>query len=159
LTPHVSCIVALVAALTTGACATVTRGNSEDVRFTSEPSGATVTTSMGTSCVTPCKMDIKRKQSFFAAFRHGAETRQIKVMPKTSGEGVAAGAGNILAGGLVGIAVDAGTGANLDHMPNPVHADFSVPQAAAQQTAEAHAKAVARAEAEAKAKKPAEGDT
>ncbi|QYX55805.1 translation initiation factor 2 [Roseovarius sp. SCSIO 43702] len=149
----------LAAVLTTGACATVTRGNSEDVQFTSAPSGATVTTSQGLTCVTPCTLDIKRNEAFYAAFRHKGQTRQIKVMPKTSGQGVAAGAGNILVGGLVGVAVDAGTGANLDHVPNPVHADFSKPQAAAQQIAEAHAKAVARARAEAKAKERAEDDS
>lgn len=31
-------------------------------------------------------------------------------------------AGNLVAGGLVGLATDASTGATLDHVPNPVSA-------------------------------------
>lgn len=130
------------AAMTTSACATVTRGSSEDVTFTSAPSGAVVTTSMGTSCKTPCKMKIRRSQEFGATFQMGRQKRVINVGTETAAEGVAAGAGNILAGGLIGVAVDAGSGATLDHMPNPVHVDFSRPQSQAQAVADAHAKAV-----------------
>lgn len=143
------------AALTTSACATVTRGKTEEVKFTSAPSGAAVTTSMGASCTTPCIMTVKRKQAFSAAFQRGQQKRMVKVAVKTSGEGVAAGAGNIFAGGLIGVAVDAGSGATLDHVPNPVHVDFSKPQSQTQAMAEAHAKAVRLAEAKAKAKERA----
>ncbi|MDP2581055.1 hypothetical protein Q8W37_14030 [Shimia thalassica] len=44
------------------------------------------------------------------------------------GSGGAALAGNILVGGIVGIGVDAATGSTLDHVPNPVIADFGRPQ-------------------------------
>lgn len=36
-----------------------------------------------------------------------------------SGKGAAGLAGNILVGGLIGVGVDAMTGATLDHSPNP----------------------------------------
>ncbi|MFC5385149.1 hypothetical protein ACFPLB_04115 [Aquamicrobium segne] len=38
-----------------------------------------------------------------------------------SGEGAAGLAGNVLIGGLIGVGVDAATGATLDHYPNPAH--------------------------------------
>ncbi|MCZ4353167.1 translation initiation factor 2 [Roseovarius aestuarii] len=142
-------------ALTLSACATAVRGTSEAVSFTSQPSGVQVTTSFGISCTTPCSMDIKRRQAFTAVFTHGKAKRMVNVASKTGAEGIAAGAGNVLAGGIIGVAVDASTGATLEHMPNPVHADFSKPQSAAQANAEAHAKAViaARAKKHQEAKK------
>ncbi len=139
----------MAAALTTSACSTVTRGNSEDVVFTSEPNGAHMTTSMGVGCTTPCTIDIKRKKAFTAVFQHGRETRTINVASKLGGAGVATGAANVIAGGIIGVAVDASTGATLDHLPNPVHADFTQPKSQAQAIAEAHAKAVVQAKAKA----------
>lgn len=41
-----------------------------------------------------------------------------------TGGGVASGAGNVIAGGLIGIGVDAGTGANKDLRPNPIIAQL-----------------------------------
>ncbi|QIE46916.1 translation initiation factor 2 [Pseudohalocynthiibacter aestuariivivens] len=152
------------ATLSLSACATVTRGNSEDVVFTSEPTGAQMTTSMGVGCTTPCTIDIKRRKAFSAVFQQGGETRTIAVASKIGGGGVATGAANVIAGGVVGIAVDASTGATLEHMPNPVHADFSKPQSQAQVIAEAHAKKIMQAKAKAtaeanKAKNPGQGPT
>ena len=138
------------AALLTSGCATVTRGKSEQVQFTSVPSGAVVSTTMGASCTTPCSLEVLRKQAFNASFQHRGQTRIVKVITKSQGEGVAAGVGNVLIGGVVGVAVDAGTGATLDHVPNPVHADFTKPQSQAQAIADAHAAAVKKAKADEK---------
>lgn len=143
----VNCAALSIVALTVSACATVTRGNSDDVVFTSEPSGATLTTSIGFTCTTPCVIDIKRRQAFTAQFQQGGETRSVTVASKVGGGGVATAAGNVLAGGVIGIAVDASSGATLEHVPNPVHADFTKPQSQAQAIAEAHAKAVMQARA------------
>ncbi|RKF14654.1 translation initiation factor 2 [Roseovarius spongiae] len=134
-------------ALATSACATVTRGNSEDVTFTSAPPGAKLETSIGLTCTTPCTLDIKRKQAFTAVFRHGRDSRTIRVHSRVAGAGIATGAGNVIIGGLIGVAVDASTGATLDHLPNPVHADFSRPQSQAQAAAEANARAITKASA------------
>ncbi len=144
----------LLAAVSVSGCATVTRGKTDTVTFTPSPSGAAVKTSMGTTCQTPCHMEISRKQAFYAAFTKGKKTRQVRVNPTTSAEGVATGAGNVIAGGLIGIAVDASSGATLDHVPNPVHVDFSQPQAKAQQVAMEHYKKVKAA----KQKKPAKSE-
>jgi hypothetical protein len=107
-----------------GGCATVTRGTTEDVVFSSEPSGAQMTTSLNHSCTTPCTIEIKRRDKFTATFRLGEQEKQVFVDTVVAGEGVAAGAGNILIGGLVGATVDVVTGAGVDHTPNPVHVVF-----------------------------------
>jgi len=44
----------------------------------------------------------------------------ISLTKEVPGAGTAGFAGNLLAGGLVGMGVDAVTGAALDHKPNPV---------------------------------------
>jgi hypothetical protein len=119
----------------------VTRGKSETVQFSSVPSGAVVTTTTGASCTTPCGLEMLRKQPFNATFKQGGKVRVVKVVTKSQGEGVAAGVGNVLVGGIIGVAVDANSGATLDHVPNPVHADFTKPASQSQAIAEAWAEA------------------
>lgn len=121
-------VLAAAAALGLSACATVTKGTNEDVQFTSNPVGVKVETSNGMQCTTPCILRVERKQKFVATFKHGAVTRTINVSTQVRESGGAALAGNILAGGVIGIGIDAATGSSLDHIPNPVHADFSKPQ-------------------------------
>ncbi len=114
----------IAVALSVSACGTVTRGSNEDVTFNSDPPGAKVLTSTGLVCqATPCTFPISRKQEFIATFElPGHHSQQIEVKTEVSGGGAAGMAGNIVAGGLVGIVVDASTGATLDHTPNPVFA-------------------------------------
>jgi len=64
---------------------------------------------------------VKRNEEFIATFtKPGFRAQQVEVKTQLTGGGAAAGAGNILAGGVIGIGVDAATGATLDHTPNPV---------------------------------------
>ena len=51
-------LVCVAAGLAVSGCATVTRGTTEQVQITSEPSGADVRTSMGPTCVTPCTLQV-----------------------------------------------------------------------------------------------------
>ncbi len=115
---------AIAVALSVSACGTITRGSTSDVTFNSEPAGAHVQTSIGLTCPqTPCTFPISRKQAFVATFTlDGYEEQQIPVRTDVSGGGAAGFAGNVLVGGLVGMAVDASTGAAMDHSPNPVFA-------------------------------------
>jgi hypothetical protein len=119
-------IIAALAALSVGACATVTRGTTDQVTFTSEPPEAEVRTSIGYSCpATPCTFEVSRKSEFIATFsKEGYEPLQIPVQTRVAGTGAAGFAGNVILGGVVGMAVDAGTGATLEHYPNPVHASL-----------------------------------
>lgn len=105
-----------------GGCASVIRGTDEQIAFQSTPTDAHVSLSNGLSCpTTPCDLKIARKDDFTATFtKEGYRPESVRVTTHVSGNGVAAGAGNILAGGVIGVGVDAYNGANMDHEPNPV---------------------------------------
>lgn len=109
-------------ALCLGGCATMVRGADEEVAMNSEPAGAAVRTNVGLSCPsTPCTIAVPRKSDFTATFaKEGFKEQQVAVGTKLSGGGAAGMAGNVLAGGVIGIGVDAATGAAMDHDPNPV---------------------------------------
>jgi hypothetical protein len=105
-----------------GACATVIRGTTDGVGFNSTPSGAEIHTSNGLGCVTPCTLTIKKNEEFVATFeKPGYQPQQVAVSREVVGGGVAATAGNVILGGLIGLGVDAATGAGFEHVPNPVN--------------------------------------
>ena len=116
----------LVAAIVTPClgCASVTRGTTENISSSSTPSGATADVAgldIPTVCVTPCVVQVKRSADITVTFnKEGYEPQIVPLTKEIPGSGAAGFAGNILAGGLVGMGVDAATGAALDHKPNPV---------------------------------------
>ncbi|WP_442895632.1 PEGA domain-containing protein [Bradyrhizobium sp. AZCC 1719] len=105
-------------------CASVTRGTTENISISSTPSGATAEVSgldVPTACVTPCVVVAKRSADITVTVnKEGFEPQVIPLTKEIPGTGAAGFAGNILLGGLVGMGVDAATGAALDHKPNPV---------------------------------------
>jgi len=106
-------------------CASVTRGTTDQVQILSEPPGAEARTSMGQTCVTPCTLQFGRKDEFtVTASKPGYHTVEMPVTTRLAGGGAAGFAGNILIGGVVGMAVDAASGATLEHYPNPVVLDL-----------------------------------
>jgi hypothetical protein len=115
-------ISAAILGLAVSGCATVTRGTTNQVTVNSEPAGAEAITSTGLVCpMTPCTWEISRKTEFTVTFKkQGYETQQAQVGTKLAGSGAAGFAGNVLIGGIVGMGVDAATGATLEHFPNPV---------------------------------------
>lgn len=118
-------MIVIAAAVTLSGCATVTRGTTDQVQITSRPAGATAHTSLGQVCVTPCTIQVNRKEEFSVVFnKPGYRQVTIPVTTKLQVAGAAGFAGNILLGGVVGMGTDAITGATLDHVPNPVHADM-----------------------------------
>ena len=116
----------LLCALALGAgasgCATITRGTSQDFRVESTPSGASVTTSNGFACAaTPCTFRMQRKHGFTVdATLPGYLPVHAVVTSNLSGNGAAGMAGNVLIGGLIGVGVDATSGATQDLTPNPL---------------------------------------
>src|SRR5688572_25002990 len=89
------------------ACATITRGTEQKFAIESTPGEAQVALSTGQTCVTPCKLKLKRKPGFTATFtKPGYKTAEVQVKSKFSGGGAAAGAGNVLIGGVVGGLID-----------------------------------------------------
>jgi hypothetical protein len=115
-------VVALAATL--GGCASVTRGTTENISISSTPSGAEATITgleVPTACVTPCAIVAKRSADISVAFaKPGYEPEVVQLTKEVPGAGAAGFAGNILAGGLIGMGVDAYNGAAQDHKPNPV---------------------------------------
>ena len=115
-------VVALAATL--GGCASVTRGTTENISITSTPAGAEATVTgldNPTSCVTPCAVVAKRSADISVSFaKEGYEPEVVQLTKEVPATGAAGFAGNVIAGGLVGMGVDAVTGAAQDHKPNPV---------------------------------------
>lgn len=115
-------IVALAATL--GGCASVTRGTTENISITSTPSGAEATITgldVPTACITPCAIVAKRSADITVSFaKEGYQPEIVPLTKEIPATGAAGFAGNVLAGGLIGMGVDAATGAAQDHKPNPV---------------------------------------
>jgi hypothetical protein len=105
-------------------CASATRGITESISIASTPPGATAEVSgldNPTACVTPCVVQVKRNADITVSInKPGYEPQVIPLTKEVAGSGGAGFAGNVLVGGLVGMGVDAATGAALDHKPNPV---------------------------------------
>ena len=114
--------VAVLVAVGVGACGSIVRGTTEQVAFVSVPAGAAMATDKKYACpATPCTLEVDRSDEFVATFtKPGYHPESIPVRTKVAGRGAASVAGNVLAGGLIGVGVDAYTGAALDHEPNPV---------------------------------------
>lgn len=110
----------LLGALVAG-CATVTRGTTNQIQIVSEPSGASVRTSLNHTCTTPCTITVGRKDEFSVVLSlAGYKEQTVEVKTQLAGTGVIGFAGNAVIGGLVGMTADAVTGATLEHLPNPV---------------------------------------
>lgn len=117
------CVAAtLVVVIALPACATITRGTTQQFVVETTPSGAAVRTSAGFTCPsTPCTFSLPRKESFtVTASKAGYVTQTAEVTSGVAGGGAAGMAGNILLGGFIGIGVDATSGALNDLTPNPL---------------------------------------
>jgi hypothetical protein len=115
-------IILAAAAMALSGCATITRGSTVVLTIETTPSGAAVTTSSGFQCAaTPCAIRMPRKDSFTMTLTlPGYQTETISVVSGVSSGGGTAMAGNIIFGGLIGVGVDATSGAMNDLTPNPV---------------------------------------
>jgi len=107
-----------------GGCASVTRGTTENISIASTPSGAEAVISgleVPTTCTTPCSVVAKRNADISVTFqKEGFEPQVVQLTKDIPATGAAGFAGNLLLGGVVGMGVDAVTGAATDHKPNPV---------------------------------------
>ena len=103
-------------------CATITRGVHEKLTVTSDPSGATVQLSSGERGVTPAKfVKARRGENFMVTIsKPGYISQTVKVESKGGPTGGTAMAANAVSGGIVGVAVDASTGAYYSFYPNPI---------------------------------------
>ena len=139
-------LAAPLAALSLGACATVTRGTSTAFEIQTTPIGAKATTSLGVMCEpTPCVIPkVSREAEFTVTLeKEGYKTTTHNVSHKTAGSGGAGMAGNVLLGGIIGAAIDGNNGATQDLVPNPLVVTLEKLEPV---VAEAPAEAVAAAE-------------
>lgn len=106
-------------------CATITRGVNEKLKVTSNPSAAEVVLSSGEKGVTPAQFVKRRKESFSVTVsKPGYVPQTVNVVSKFSATGGGAMAGNVIAGGVIGIGIDAVSGATFSLYPNPVSVDL-----------------------------------
>ena len=114
-------LVCVAAGMAVSGCATITRGTTDQVQIISDPSGADVRSSMGPTCITPCTLQVSRKDEFTVTIsKPGFVEENVPVKTQVAGSGAAGFAGNVLIGGIIGMGADAYTGATLEHVPNPV---------------------------------------
>ena len=120
-------------ALSAAGCGSITRGTTEMVTITANPPEARIRTSLGIECPrSPCIVTVDRNKPFVAyAEAPGYQPGSVQVDTQLVGAGAAGFAGNVLAGGVIGMGVDAYTGAALDHKPNPAHIELAPIQRAA----------------------------
>jgi hypothetical protein len=116
-------IAILLACLGLAGCASATRGWTEQISIASSPSGAraTMSGSENHTCVTPCAVQVNRNSDLQVKLElDGFEPEVVVLTKEIANTGAAGFAGNILLGGVIGMGVDAVSGAPLDHKPNPV---------------------------------------
>ena len=106
------CIAGL--AMTGGGCATITQGTTQPINIDSDPNGADCTlTREGqalSSVTTPAPVTIKRHASTIHVVCKKAGYEDGRVIMNSRFE--TASAGNVLLGGIIGVMVDASSGAN-----------------------------------------------
>jgi len=109
-------------AMVLAGCGTITRGSNDTWVVETTPPGASVSTSNGYRCdSTPCAIKMPRRSEFVATIeRDGFETVTVNVTHQVSTAGGTSMAGNVLVGGIIGAAIDAGSGSMNDLVPNPV---------------------------------------
>lgn len=102
-------------------CATITRGTTEVLVVNTDPPGAKVEISDGHQCSSPCSVELKRKHDYHVKIvKAGYEPIETDIKSQIVGAGAAGMAGNVLVGGIIGVGVDAYTGATKGLKPNPL---------------------------------------
>ncbi|WP_299194806.1 hypothetical protein [uncultured Erythrobacter sp.] len=110
-------LLALVAGLSTGGCATVLNGTNIDYAADTDPTGADIVFLGGLNCTAPCEVELRRKDDTrIDITREGYEPVYVLVQSRLAGSTF----GNVLAGGLIGGVVDAGNGASNRLYPRPL---------------------------------------
>ena len=99
-------------------CATIIKGTHQEIPVASEPSNASVLVDGLRQGNTPTKLNLARKGSYVVTLAlEDHETESITINRSMGG----AVAGNIVAGGLIGWGVDAGTGAQYNLNPESIN--------------------------------------
>jgi hypothetical protein len=110
-----------LAGLSSGGCFIpymMIRGTTEQLQLASNPQGATASVSSGSSCQTPCDLEMPRSSSVIVTFtKPGCKQQLVSIFPTISG-------GGMLWGGVFGEM----SGADYDLQPNPAVANLDCPE-------------------------------
>ena len=116
----ISCSLAITLLLSS--CATVMSGSKQNVKFTSNPSSATIYIDEVEVGKTPFEMKLARKSEHQVLIKlEGYQTYQTSLTKKLNGWFF----GNILIGGLIGIIIDPITGAMYNLTPKEINAEMA----------------------------------
>ena len=107
----------LVSAILLSGCATVVNGSHQDVAFSTVPEGSAIKVFGGPNCVSPCKLKLMRKNSIRVDITQAGYKPSYVLMRSKAG---GATFGNVLAGGIIGVVVDASNGSNNFLSPDPL---------------------------------------
>ena len=114
-------VIAGVAAVATVGCATIMHGTSQNIGISSSPTGATVTVDNKPLGNTPLFADLKRGEGHVVTIEMaGYEKSQLTLTKSVSGWVW----GNIVFGGLIGLAVDAISGGLYNLSPEQLNAEL-----------------------------------
>ena len=112
----------LTSAVLCSGCATITQGTTEALYVTSDPSNANVKLSTGQQGRTPATFEVSKKKGFMVTIsKDGYQDANVQVVSSIGGTSGMATAGNVIAGGGIGLIVDAASGANKELTPNPIN--------------------------------------
>ncbi|HEX5724969.1 MAG TPA: PEGA domain-containing protein [Longimicrobiaceae bacterium] len=116
------CVFLLLSVLGLSSCATIVNGSRQEVAISSTPTGATVTVDNQQHGVTPVTLDLTRKDHHTVRLDlQGYEPYEVQLTRKTSGWVW----GNLVFGGLIGLAVDAIGGGMYKLSPEAVNAELA----------------------------------
>jgi hypothetical protein len=119
--PFISVVFIAASSVMVSGCATITRGTTQAFVVESDPPGADVELSNGLRGKTPASFTVKRRENLVVKIKkEGFEPVEATVSSTIGDGGGTATAGNILFGGLIGLAVDGNNGSNRTLRPNPV---------------------------------------
>lgn len=114
--------VSMLLVLALSSCATIMNGTTQKIGISSSPTGANVSVDNQPRGMTPLFVDLKRKDTHLVRMeKSGFDVFETAITRHTSGWVW----GNIIFGGLIGLAVDAISGGIHRLEPEQIHATLS----------------------------------
>lgn len=127
-------------------CASITRGTMDTLQVNSDPAGANIEVTRKNAPLskkevkkntlaaeganeygplvetTPASFKLKREGEYKVVIsKPGYETVTVDISNEMAGAGAAGLVGNAVVGGVIGVVIDASTGATKDLVPNPIN--------------------------------------
>lgn len=111
----------LFGALALAGCATLDHGTLDEVAVVTDPPGATVDSSTGVLCTSPCRVSGPRRDSFVLTIsKPGFATQQVTSDAKPDAAAIAAAATPTVSADVLGRIADIQDGSYLSHVPKAV---------------------------------------